>query len=319
MGRGKFSFFACSSVREVLRRCAVGSALVVGLAVGVSVAPTVTLAAPITFAPADYDNNASQTTGVFRDVLNGTYINQGNDLGGTGHTALNFTGSDNNDPLKGRITLYDTSPSTTVPTLFSGNLSVSADILISRFNDAKGAGILFLFNEGAGQNGLALHLWSAGNTIFEQGQLVQQTGESTPGTALSTVAFVGDAIQEDKWYRLQMDLQFSGSDFTVTGKVFGHTTATDPDSALGLQIGSTLTYNSSLGINAIASPYEIGLVARGVSAVVDTSVTNFSVVSASAEELGAQTPIPGAVWLFGTVLAGGAGYGRWRKKRKQIA
>jgi hypothetical protein len=22
------------------------------------------------------------------------------------------------------------------------------------------------------------------------------------------------------------------------------------------------------------------------------------------------------VWLFGTVLAGGAGYGRWRKKRK---
>jgi len=28
------------------------------------------------------------------------------------------------------------------------------------------------------------------------------------------------------------------------------------------------------------------------------------------------TPIPGAVWLFGTVLAGGAGYGRWRKKRK---
>ena len=29
-----------------------------------------------------------------------------------------------------------------------------------------------------------------------------------------------------------------------------------------------------------------------------------------------HTPIPGAVWLFGTVLAGGAGYGRWRKKRK---
>ena len=32
-----------------------------------------------------------------------------------------------------------------------------------------------------------------------------------------------------------------------------------------------------------------------------------------------ETPIPGAVWLFGTVLAGGAGYGRWRKKRKQVA
>ena len=29
-----------------------------------------------------------------------------------------------------------------------------------------------------------------------------------------------------------------------------------------------------------------------------------------------ETPLPGAVWLFGTVLAGGAGFGRWRKKRK---
>jgi len=34
------------------------------------------------------------------------------------------------------------------------------------------------------------------------------------------------------------------------------------------------------------------------------------------EENPPGTPIPGAVWLFGTVLAGGAGYGRWRKKRK---
>ena len=32
-----------------------------------------------------------------------------------------------------------------------------------------------------------------------------------------------------------------------------------------------------------------------------------------------ENPIPAAVWLFGTVLAGGAGYGRWRKKRKQAA
>jgi hypothetical protein len=36
------------------------------------------------------------------------------------------------------------------------------------------------------------------------------------------------------------------------------------------------------------------------------------------EENPPGTPIPGAVWLFGTVLAGGAGYGRWRK-RKQSA
>ncbi len=32
-----------------------------------------------------------------------------------------------------------------------------------------------------------------------------------------------------------------------------------------------------------------------------------------------QAPIPGALWLFGTVLAGGAGFGSWRNKRKAIA
>ena len=31
------------------------------------------------------------------------------------------------------------------------------------------------------------------------------------------------------------------------------------------------------------------------------------------------TPIPGAVWLFGTVLAGAAGVGRWRKRRAGAA
>jgi hypothetical protein len=31
------------------------------------------------------------------------------------------------------------------------------------------------------------------------------------------------------------------------------------------------------------------------------------------------TPLPGAVWLFGTVLAAGAGFGRWCNKRKNVA
>ena len=284
----------------------------VGLAAGFSVAPTATLAAPITFAgPADYDNNAAQTTGVFRDFLNGALINQGNDPGGTGHTALNFTGSDNNAALAGRITLYDTSPSTTVPTTFSGNLSISADILIHPFNNAKGAGVLFLFNEGAGQNGLALHLWNAGNSNSNKIELVAQTGEARPGAALATVA-LGNTIAQDPWYRLQVDLQFSGSNFTVRGKVFGHTTGNDPNSSLGSQIGSTMTYNSSLG-SGIASPYEIGLVARGDSATVDTSVMNFLIGGPGAE---LEQSLARPVWLFGTVLAGGAGYGRWRKKRK---
>jgi len=37
------------------------------------------------------------------------------------------------------------------------------------------------------------------------------------------------------------------------------------------------------------------------------------------KENGPETPIPGALWLFGSVVAGSVGYGRWRKKQKQAA
>lgn len=33
----------------------------------------------------------------------------------------------------------------------------------------------------------------------------------------------------------------------------------------------------------------------------------------------AATPLPGAVWLLGTILAGGAGFGRWRKRKAKRA
>ena len=47
-----------------------------------------------------------------------------------------------------------------------------------------------------------------------------------------------------------------------------------------------------------------------------TGVVALTAAPTPQQEEGPQTPIPGAVWLFGTVLAGGASYGRWRKKRK---
>ena len=43
---------------------------------------------------------------------------------------------------------------------------------------------------------------------------------------------------------------------------------------------------------------------------------NYDLVSLAYENPPVENPIPGAVWLFGTVIAGGAGFGRWRKKRK---
>ncbi len=34
------------------------------------------------------------------------------------------------------------------------------------------------------------------------------------------------------------------------------------------------------------------------------------------EEQGAATPLPGAILLMGTVLAGGAGFGAWRRRKQ---
>jgi hypothetical protein len=258
-----------------LRKCL----LAVSVAGALGVACTAA-ASPITFASgADYDNGASQTTGVFRDFLDGVEINRGLDLGGTGHNALNFTGSDSNSSPLGRVTLYDTTPATnTVKDTFTGDMSMSADILISRYNNGKGAGLVTLFNEGVGKTGLALFLQDGGNTDGYSIKLVQQTGvgDGFNVANLSNVS-LGSGIAENTWYRLTLSLDFTGPDFSIIGKVFGHTTATDPNSALGAQIVSTLTYTDTAPwTGGLSDPYEIGLVARGVGAVVDTSVTNFA-------------------------------------------
>lgn len=279
-------------------------------AVGVAGSPV--SAAPITFGASDYDNNTIQTFGYFRDTAGGASINRGRDLGGAAtvgcpasscsspgtNNALNFTGSDNNSTSAiGRVTLYDTTPvGGSVKNMFSGNMSMSADILISRSNDGKGAGLITMFNEGSGNTGLALFLQDAGNTDGYSIRLEQQTGV---GTATLANSSLNGSILEDTWYRLTLDLVFNGGDFTVTGRVFGHSSASDPNSTLASQIGANLVYTDLAPWTAgLSNPYEIGLVARGVSAVVDTSVTNFDFTN------GVAVPEPGSAALFGLSLAG---------------
>lgn len=281
-----------------------------GLAI---VAAPLAQAAPITFTATDYDNSPTQTFGFFRDIYNGGMINSGLDLGGAAtagcpatscsspgtNNALNFTGEDNNASPKGRVTIFDTTPiDGTVKNLFSGDMTMSADILISRFNNGKGAGLVTLFNEGAGNTGLALFLTNAGNSDSFSIKLEQQTGVDV--TNLSNVA-LGNVIAQDTWYRLVLDLDFNGPDFTVTGKIFSHSVATDPNSALGGQVGATLTHTDFAPWDAgLSNPYEIGLVARGVSAVVDTSVTNFDFTNGVV----GRVPEPGTFALLGLGLAG---------------
>jgi hypothetical protein len=259
---------------------------------------------------ADYDNNSTQTTGFFRDVLGAASINQGSDLGGTGHSALNFSGSSNNAAYAGSMTLYDTSPGNSgSKNLFTGNLSVNADILTSTFDNSKGPGILFLYNEGSGLEGLALSVFNGGGTDNNQLRLVNQTGEKNSTSPLASQTLSG-AIAESQWYRLELDLTFSGANYTVAGRVFNHQDVTDPNSAIANQIGSQLNHTSTLS-GTISTPYEIGLVARNSNGTINSSVTNFNVTG---NQLGTAVPEPGTFALMGIAALGFASLRRRKVK-----
>jgi len=205
----------------------------------------------------------------FRDVRRPGGINLGADLGGTGETALNFTGGAG--PAGDTwITVYDTDPDDPTPTLFTGSVSLSADVLIHRFNNAKGAGLLALYNEGPGKKGLALILFDNGNSDVLVLATVDQAGRLTGLKGVS----LGAGILEDAWYRVTMDVGVSGKSVGVTGRVFRYAINQDPNSGLGPQVGSTLIFGG-VRPQGVDVSGEVGIIASAVSAVVDTSVANF--------------------------------------------
>jgi hypothetical protein len=199
-------------------------------------------------------------------------INVGSDLGGTGHTAINFTGS-TGSAGDAWITVYDTVPATLAEDSVYGTVSLTADALIQAYNNKKGAGLLALFNEGPGQKGLALVVSNSGLSD----SLVLGTVDPATGAfaTLGTVSLTSN-ILENVWYRLTMDVVVAGSNVTVTAKVFRHAAATDPDSPTGAQIGSTLTF-SGVRPAGVGAAGEVGVVATATSAVVTSSVTNFTI------------------------------------------
>jgi hypothetical protein len=225
---------------------------------------------PTTF---DFDFSGTQYADCFRDVQRGGEINAGPDVGATNHPSLAFIGSTGSGGATW-LTVYDDTPSSAAPGPTFRAETLCADVLFARFNNIKGAGVVALLNEGVGQRGLALVVSDAGNTDL----LRLATVEGDPAkqgklTILSSVP-MKNGIAENVWYRLIMTVDPTTP--RVTGKVFTHSTPLDPGSALGVQVGSTLTYEPAALPAGVTSPGQNGILAQAVSAVVDLSITNFS-------------------------------------------
>ena len=111
-----------------------------------------------------YDFADTQYADDFTDVRRGSQINGGApDLGGTLHTALNFTGQAG---PAGDTWLTKWTPGG-APKHFNGRCgtAVAANILIHPFNNRKGAGLVALLNDAnPGDKGLAVIVYDNGNT-----------------------------------------------------------------------------------------------------------------------------------------------------------
>jgi hypothetical protein len=217
------------------------------------------------FSGTEYQDN-------FSGILRPTDITPGKDLFANTYSSLNFKGSggSTNSTKSTWLTVFD---ATTPLPEDACQLMLSADILITTFNNSKGAGLLALFNEAAGKKGLAVLLLNAGNSDVLQLVTVDQTSKLA---VLKSVS-LGGGIQENVWYRVTMDItDTSEPSVTVTGTVTRHSVATNPNSPLLPPPIGTLVFTGPLP-SGVDSTGKVGLVARAANAVVDLSITNYTI------------------------------------------
>ena len=229
------------------------------------------------------DFSGTEYATCFRDVLRDGDINTGKDVSGTNHDSLVFTGGAGAAGATW-LTVYDATSTPGPGPTFAAEM-LCADVIFAKFNDVKGAGVVALLNEGAGKAGLALVISDAANTD----RLRLATVDADPdknkkgkltflpnNNASVTNVLLGAAIKEHVWYRLVMTVDPAATTTPkVTGQVFSHEDAEDPNSNLGPQIGGTVTFNGALPAG-VTTPGQNAILAQAVSAVVDLSVTNFS-------------------------------------------
>jgi hypothetical protein len=226
--------------------------------------PATALACITPIGPGECENTAADLNAQFIPIRRGSDFTVGPDLGGTGHTAMNFKGSTGSagDLWMAQYTGGDNYQA----------VRLCVDVLTHPFNNRKGAGVFFLFN---GQKSLAAIVTNAGNTD----QLILGVADATNGafTALAGGTYaLGAAIAQDAWYRLRVEMYtYTGNGVHVTMRVFRHTAPSDPNSPLGLpQVGTDFVWDDPLP-DGVYPTGNVGLVAYAKLAVVDSSATNF--------------------------------------------
>jgi hypothetical protein len=226
-----------------------------------------------------YDFADTQYADDFTDVRRGSQINGGApDLGGTLHTALNFAGQAG---TAGDTWLTKWTPGG-APKHFNGRCgtTVVANILIHPFNNRKGAGLVTLLNDAnPGDKGLAVIVYDNGDTDAIQLATIDPfTGKLVP---LKTVPVIAP-IQENAWYLVLMevtvDLAFEGHSLFVQAAVISLQDPTDPNSEVDRVIGGLQfkTFATSLEGIGLQPAGQVGVMASAISAVVDSSVTNWA-------------------------------------------
>jgi hypothetical protein len=220
-----------------------------------------------------FDFGDSRYTDCFREVQRAGGITPGMDLGLTGHASLNITGSAGAAGATW-LTVVDQAPGDAAADNVYGSEFLCADILIQRFDNAKGAGVVAFLNEGVGKKGLALILYNAGNAD----RLVLATVEGDP-TKAGKLAIVkslslGGLIQENAWYRVLLTAVVDGPP-QIMGQVFKHAVATDPGSAI-TQVGGTLVYTPQSLPDGVDTLGQNAIIGSAFNSVVNASVTNFS-------------------------------------------
>src|SRR5262245_16679333 len=219
---------------------------------------------PCPTPPTEYDEN-------FVEVRRGAEITSDLDLGGTGHCAVNFTGSAGSagdtwttrfDDTNHVITAFDT-------------ICTRADAMLNKFNNSKGGGLVALLNTGPDDKGLFLLLINNGNTD----RLTLNTIDPNDGTIVQHASVpLGSAIVENAWYRLDLDVtaRTNTNLLFLRGAVLSHSNPSDPDSIPQSTLGQLLFggpgFLSALGLEQSGF---VGMAAWGKLINNAVSITNF--------------------------------------------